>query len=118
MVNVLDFAQQGARRTGANMRNKEITAISKGAISYMPRISYSIKRSFPDTFIISGIFIFSCKSVQKTLIIAKKIKHIFLILFFQEIKLIIIVKIFLIFKLISLTNIVNTFKYIYHKTAL
>jgi hypothetical protein len=118
MVNALDFAQQGARTTGAKMRNNESTAMSKGAISYMPRISYSIKRPFPDTFIISGIIIFSCNSIQKTAIFAKKIKRIFLIQFLPEIKLIIIMKFFLKFKLILLTNIINTFKNIYHKTAL
>jgi hypothetical protein len=50
MVNRRDLAQQGARRTGENMRSTDITAMSKGAISYILQISYSINRPFPDTF--------------------------------------------------------------------
>jgi hypothetical protein len=33
MVKALDFEQQGARTTGENMRNMDITAMSKGAIA-------------------------------------------------------------------------------------
>jgi hypothetical protein len=46
MVKALDFEQQGARTTGENMRNKEITAMSKGAIGYILRTSYFTNRPY------------------------------------------------------------------------
>jgi hypothetical protein len=54
IVSALDLEQQGARTTGANMRNNEITAMSKGTISYFLQISNPISRPFPDTFLKSG----------------------------------------------------------------
>jgi len=58
MVKALDFEQQGARTTGENIRNTDITAMSKGAIAIFSGHSNSQFSPQQYTFFKAGILFY------------------------------------------------------------